>query len=223
MKMKKSTIGILAIAALILNACKNDEANNVVVNPNDYNVSDSGNIVTVKNLPADTIIGINDTTGPYSAGKYTFFSLGTNSKIASTDSATSNWDLAFSGTTIRINGGTSGPGNGGAFVYTGTFDALTTIPVDSNFKIDAYPTYAITKGSGKGWYTYDGPNNLIKAIPGRVLVIRSAAGKYAKVEVLNYYKGNTTPLSTASDSIKTYNARYYSFRYTYQPDGTTTF
>ena len=221
--MKKSTIGILAIAALIFNACKNDETNNVVVNPNDYNVAVSGKIVTVKNLPADTVVGIG-AQGPYGAGKYTFFSLGTNSKIASTDSATSNWDLAFAGTTIRINAGTSGPGNGGAFVYTGTFDALTSVPVDSTFRIDQAPaSYAITKGSGKGWYNYDGPTNLLTAIPGRVLVIRTASGKYAKVEILNYYRGNTTPLSTASDSIKIYDSRYYSFRYTYQADGTTTF
>ena len=220
--MKKSTIGILAIAALIFNACKNDETNNVVLNPNDYNVAVSGKIVTVKNLPADTVVGIG-AQGPYGAGKYTFFSLGTNSKIASTDSATSNWDLAFAGTTIRINAGTSGPGNGGAFVYTGTFDALTSVPVDSTFRIDQAPTYAITKGSGKGWYNYDGPNNLVTAIPGRVLVIKTATGKYAKVEILNYYKGNTTPLSTATDSVKIYDSRYYSFRYTYQADGTTTF
>jgi len=220
--MKKSTIGILAIAALIFNACKNDETNNVVANPNDYNVAVSGKIVTVKNLTADTVVGIG-AQGPYGAGKYTFFSLGTNSKIASTDSATSNWDLAFAGTTIRINAGTSGPGNGGAFVYTGTFDALTSVPVDSTFRIDQAPTYAITKGSGKGWYNYDGPNNLVTAIPGRVLVIKTATGKYAKVEILNYYKGNTTPLSTATDSVKIYDSRYYSFRYTYQADGTTTF
>jgi hypothetical protein len=63
----------------------------------------------------------------------------------------------------------------------------------------------------------------LTAIPGRLLVIKTASGKYAKVEILNYYKGNTTPLTTASDSIKIYNSRYYSFRYTYQADGTKTF
>jgi len=221
--MKKSTIGILAIAALIFNACKDDNANVITTNPDAFGVSVSGKIVTVKNLAADTIIGMG-AQGPYGAGKYTFFSLGTNAKIASTDSATSNWDLAFAGTTIRINNGTSGPGNGGAFVYTGTFDALTAVPADSTFRTDNAPTsYAITKGSGKGWYNYDGPNNIVTAIPGRVLVIKTANGKYAKVEILNYYKGNTTPSTTASDSIKTYNSRYYSFRYTYQADSSTTF
>ena len=71
--MKKSTIGILAIAALIFNACTKDVTNNVVVNPNDYNVAVSGKIVTVKNLAADTIVGMG-AMGPYGAGKYTFFS-----------------------------------------------------------------------------------------------------------------------------------------------------
>ncbi len=220
--MKKIAIAIVVISALVLNACKKDPVN-ITADPGAFNVSVSGNIVTVKNLSADTVVGIG-AMGPYGAGKYSFFNLSTNSKIASTDSATTNWDLAFAGTTIRINNVTTGPGNGGAFVFNGSFDALTTIPADSIFRVDNAPvSYAITKGSGKGWYTYDGPNNIVTAIPGRVLVIKTSTGKYAKVEILNYYKGNTTPSSTATDSIKIFDSRYYSFRYTYQGNGTTTF
>jgi len=222
--MKKITFAIVLMSAIIFSACKKD-AVTTVVDPTAFNVSVVGKIVTVTNLPADTIIGIGQ-MGPYGAGKYTFFSLRGNSIIARTDSATSNWDIAFAGTKILINAGTSGPGNGGAFVYKdGTFDALATIPFDSTFYVDNAPaSYAITYGSGKGWYNYDYPPvNIISAIPGRVLVIKTADGKYAKVEILNYYKGNTTPLSTATDSIKAYDSRYYSFRYTYQSNGTTTF
>jgi len=54
-------------------------------------------------------------------------------------------------------------------------------------------------------------------------VIKTATGKYAKMEIMNYYKGGTTPLSTATDSIKAYDSRYFTFRYTYQANGTTTF
>jgi hypothetical protein len=150
--------------------------------------------------------------------------LGINGLIASTDSATSNWDLAFAGTTIRVNNTTSGPGNGGAFVYNGSFDNLTVVPADSSFYVDNAPvSYAIPKGSGKGWYTYDGPNNIVSATPGKVLVIKTATGKYAKVEILNYYRGGVTPSITATDSVKAFDSRYFSFRYTYQPNGSTTF
>lgn len=221
----KTILATAAItSAIIFSACKKDTPTPVTpADPNAFNVSVNGKIVTVKNLPADTILGIG-AMGPFGAGKYSFFSLETNSKISNTDSATPNWDLAFAGNTIRVNNVTSGPGNGGAFVFTGTFDGLTQVPADSTFRVDNAPvSYAITKGSGKGWYTYDGPNNIITPIPGRVLVIKTASGKYAKVEILNYYRGGVTPATTASDSIKAFDSRYYTFRYTYQSNGSTTF
>ena len=219
MNLKMATLA--AATAVFFIACKDD----VIVptaNPNAYNVSVNGNVVTVKNLAADTVLGIG-ATGPYSAGKFSYFNLATNQIVVNADTSNNNWDLAFGGTTIKVNCGTSGPGNGGAFVYTGTFDAFTQVPTDSTFRTDNAASYAITKGSGKGWYNYDGPNNIVSAIPGRVLVIRTATRKYAKVEILHYYKGNVTPSTTASDSIKAFDSRYYSFRYTYQANGSTTF
>ena len=223
--MKRSVILTAAISALIVTACTKDkQPDPVVTDPNAFNVSVSGKIVTVTNLPADTIIGITPAGQPYGAGKYSFFSLENNGWILNSDSATTKWDLAFSGTTIRVNNATSGPGAGGAFVYVGTFDALTSVPVDSVFKTDNHPvSYAIPKGSGKGWYNYDGPTNLLTPVPGRVLVIKTANGKYAKVEILNYYKGGSTPSASAPDNIKINEQRYYKFRYTVQVNGTTTF
>lgn len=185
--------------------------------------------VTVTNLPADTIIGI--TPGappsggmPYGAGKYTFFSLERGVVVPATDSASNKWDIAFKGSTILTNSGNGGPGVGGAFVYIGLFNDLKTIPSDSTFRTENVPTsYAIPLGSNKGWYVYDGLNNLITPIPGRVLVIRTATGKFAKIEILNYYKGGVTPAASASDNVKMKDQRYYSFRYSYQPNGTKSF
>lgn len=179
---------------------------------------------TVRDLPADTILGIAPSGQPYGAGKYTFYSLENNAIIGSADSATSKWDIGFRGTTIITNGGNSGPGQGGGFVFTGLFDDLKTIPADSTFRIDNAPTsYAITSGSNRGWYVYNAPVNLITAIPGRVLVIRTASGKYAKVEILNYYKGGVTPATTDSDDIKLRRQRFFTFRYSFQPNGSKNF
>ena len=185
--------------------------------------------VTVTNLPADTIIGI--TPGappsggmPYGAGKYTFFSLERGVVVPATDSASNKWDIAFKGSTILTNSGNGGPGAGGAFVYIGLFNDLKTIPSDSTFRTENVPTsYAIPLGSNKGWYVYDGLNNLITPIPGRVLVIRTATGKFAKIEILNYYKGGVTPAASASDNVKMKDQRYYSFRYSYQSNGSKVF
>jgi len=222
----KNILTSVSLLAVLLAACSKDTTENPTTpsDPNAYKVSVNGRIVSVANLPADTIIGLNGTGQPVGAGKYSFFSLETNTWVPNSDSATTKWDLAFSGTTIRVNNTTGGPGAGGAFVYVGTFDALAAVPVDSVFRVDNHPvSYAITRGSGKGWYNYDGANNLLTPIPGRVLVIRTASGKYAKVEILNYYKGGATPSASAPDNVKINEQRYYSFRYTFQANGTTTF
>jgi len=181
--------------------------------------------ITVSNLPADTVLGINAVTGmPFSAGKYTFYSLERNAIVPNADSASTKWDLAFAGTKILINGGTSGTGLGGAFIYTGLFDNVKTISNDSVFKTDNAPaSFAVTYGSGKGWYVYDQLTSLVTPLAGRVLVIRTASGKYAKLEIINYYKGGVTLPITASDSDKLSKQRYYTFRYAYQPNGSKTF
>lgn len=224
MKILSVTAITLLAATLFISSCKKDNVAQPATDPTAFAVITSGSITTVKNLPADTILGVAASGQPYGAGKYSFFSLETKKWIPNSDSATTKWDLAFSGTTIRVNNLTSGPGIGGAFVYVGTFDALNAVPVDSVFKTDNHPvSYAIPKGSGKGWYTYDGINNLLTPIPGRVLVIKTAGGKYAKVEVLNYYKGGITPSASATDAVKINEQRYYSFRFTYQVNGTKNF
>ena len=215
---------VVVITAFLASCTKDDVQPPVVVDPGAFKVTVNGKIATVSNLPADTIVGLAPSGQPVGAGKYSFFSLETNKWISNADSATAKWDLAFAGTTIRVNNTTSGPGAGGAFVYAGTFDALAAVPTDSTFRIDNHPTtYAIARGSGKGWYNYDGANNLLTPIPGRVMVIRTASGKYAKVEILNYYKGGVTPSATAPDNVKINEQRYYKFRYTYQGNGTLTF
>jgi len=213
--MKKSLIALTAIAGIIIfNSCKKDEVKAPVILETK----------TTKNLPADTIIGLTSIGQPYGSGKFTLFNLESNSIVANSDSATTKWDLGFRGTTIITNSGTGGPGNGGAFIYTGTFTDLTSISIDSTFRTDNAPSsYAIKSGSGNGWYSYNGVTQLITPIPGRILVIRTATGKYAKLEILNYYKGGITPDASASDNDKLIKQRYYTFNYLYQPDGSKKF
>ncbi|MBI1343129.1 MAG: hypothetical protein GC171_09360 [Terrimonas sp.] len=218
--MKRRYVSVMTIAVFALGtvfvSCKKDKTNN-----------NNLTATQVNDIPADTIIGIytsGPATGqPYGSGKFTFFSLERNEVVAHADSATTKWDLAFRGTTILTNGGTSGPASGGAFVYVGTFDGLSSVPADSVFRTDNAPTYAIKTGSGNGWYSYNGATQLITPIPGRILVIRTASGKYAKVEIMNYYKGGVTPDASASDNDKLSKQRYYTFRYTFQSNGSMNF
>ncbi len=215
MRQKLKPFSLVLILSSILFACTKDETPMLV----------PVTAITVSNLPADTVLGLNPITGmPISAGKYTFYSLERNAIVPNTDSASTQWDLAFAGSKILTNSGTSGKGLGGAFIYTGLFNDVKTISNDSVFKTDNAPSsFAVTFGSGKGWYVYDQLTSLITPLAGRVLVIRTASGKYAKVEIINYYKGGVTLPTTASDSDKLSKQRYYTFRYAYQPNGSKTF
>lgn len=155
---------------------------------------------------------------PGTGNHYAFYSLERNEAVALTDSNTTKWDIAVRSTSILTNGGTSGPGAGGAYVQRATtFDNFKTIPADSVFRTDAAGSFAIPTGSGNGWYNYDFASNIISPIPGNVLVIRTASGKYAKVEILNYYKD--APATPNANST----SRYYSFRFVYQSNGSKTF
>lgn len=188
-------------------------------------------VQTVSNLDADTTTGHDPVTGAPTGttGHFTLYSLADGRRIATADSASTKWDIGFRGTTLILNGGSSGPGQAGAAVLTGVFadiDSLqiaagritgaTKAAVFTPFEQDSAggsSPYAIRTGSGRGWYNY--ADGLITAAPGRVIALRTATGKFAKLEIISYYR-NAPASPVATDA-----SRFYTFRYTYQPDGTT--
>ena len=143
-----------------------------------------------------------------------------------TDSET-DWDIAFRATDIIVNGGMSmgttdepdRTGDAGAYIATGTIEEITEVDINL-FTQDSDSGYAIMSGSGNGWYTYSGPPTfLITPTPGKILVFKTADGKYAKVEILSYYEGAPVDPDAFTDQ-----SRYYTFNYVYQPNsGETTF
>lgn len=168
----------------------------------------------VSDLAADPTV-ISGTGQPLpGTNKFTLFSFASGKTVANADSASTKWDLGFRGTTLIVNGGTSGPGQGAALIQSGIFDELKTAPT-SGYAQDAKPAYAIPTGSDKGWYTYNPAANLITPIAGEVIFLKTAEGKYAKLEILSYYKG------APAQPTQTSEARHYTFRYVYQSDGST--
>jgi hypothetical protein len=134
------------------------------------------------------------------------------------------WDIAFRGTAIIINGGTASSsdqpnrtGKGGAYVTTGTLSSIKEV-VEASLKQDATATLAIPTGSDNGWYNYAGPpTHLITPIAGKIIVVKTHDGHYAKMEILSYYKDG----SPAADGS---NSQHYTFNYVYQPNqGVKTF
>lgn len=197
---------LLCIALItFLSACTKKDKDEA---PTPILLSNTVKSYTVKNLPANPEVG--------GTGHYTFFSFKNNLIVPVSDSASLKWDLGFNATTIITNSGSSGMGTVGVQIYTGLFDNLTEAPATGYIQ-DSPAAYAIQTGSGNGWYNYNSTTHVISSIPGRVIVVKTADDTYAKVEILSYYKD--APASPTSDHI----SRYYTFRYTYQSDGSKKF
>jgi hypothetical protein len=144
-----------------------------------------------------------------------------------TTTSDTDWDIAFRGTSIIINGGVSlgttdepiRTSEAAVYISSGTMASITD--VDSSLFIqDSNSGYAITTGSGNGWYTYAGPpTHLITPTPGKILVFKTRDGKYAKVEILSYYQNAPANPDAFVDATP-----YFTFNYAYQPNaGVTTF
>lgn len=141
---------------------------------------------------------------------FQFFSLEQNALVSENE----DWDLAFKGTTIRVNSSK----NVSAAVVNGIFEEITEVPANATFATDTETSFAIPTGSGNGWYNYNPATFTVTPIPGRVILVQTTAGNYSKIEILSYYKGN--PPADQINPMTTPSA-HYTFRYVLRPDGTT--
>jgi hypothetical protein len=140
-------------------------------------------IKTASNVRADSV-----------APAFTYYSLAAGAAVADSNAS---WDIAFNGTTIKVNGTSQ--------LLTTNFEALALAP-ESGYAAGNAPT----------WYDYSGnPNHLITPKAGAVLVVKTIGNKYAKIEFRSYYKGAPATPNGLNDT-----AKYYTFRYAYQADGT---
>lgn len=197
-------LGFLILVALTVSCENEDEASGTV--------SEAAITATISNLEAPQTGGQGQPIG----GPFTKFSFATG---AVTTSET-EWDIAFRGTTIAVNGGTATGtadepvrnGDAGAFVATGTFAQVTTAE-GITFSQDATGSFAVPVGSDNGWYNYNPATFLVTPIPGRILVFRTHDGKYAKVEILSYYRNAPAQPNAMIDE-----SRVYTFNYLYNPN-----
>lgn len=209
MKTNFFKLSILAITVLLA-SCSNDDDKTTQTAPT------TSETKSVSNLSAPQTGGQGQPVG----GAFTKFSFSENATVTN-----DNWDIAFRGTTILVNGGTAigitdeptRTGVGAVSIVSNTFAAVTTFPSASTFAQDGTSTYAIPTGSGNGWYSYNQTTNIISPIAGKVFVVKTHDGKYAKFEILSYYKD--APVSPDVNSV----ARYFTFKFAYQANSTSTF
>jgi hypothetical protein len=115
-----------------------------------------------------------------------------------------DWDLAFRRYQVIVNGGPRFTGNGGV-VDLGrvALTDVTSVP-ERDYQVtegDAEPRHPALAG----WYSYSYFSHVLTPKP-RVWAVRSAEGRYAKVEFVSYYCANLAPGCVT-------------FRYVYQGDG----
>ncbi len=214
-KMSKTikTIQLLAIVALFIGftSCSSDDDNSVPL----LEVASE----TVSNLHAPQTGG----QGQPVSGQFAKF----NFETGKTTTSDTDWDIAFRGTSIIVNGGTTlgttdepnRTGESAVYIANGTMASVTNVNT-SLFTQDSDTGYAIPTGSGNGWYNYAGPpTHLITPIPGKVFVFKTRNELYAKLEILSYYENAPANPDAFTDATP-----YYTFNYVYQPNtGVTTF
>ena len=213
MKNQLIAISFLCVSVFII-SCSEDNEPNPKTEQKETVVTTAS---TIYNLPADPAASYTSTGTPIgTTGKFRFFSFSTGQIVSNADSLTTKWDIGFRGTTIIVNGGTGRLGIGGAKIINGIFEELKEAPADG-YAQDGEGTYAIPTGSGNGWYTYNAQAGTIVPTAGKMIIIKTAEGKYAKMEILSYYKD--APANPTQQSP----GRYYTFRFSHQPDGSRNF
>jgi hypothetical protein len=114
------------------------------------------------------------------------------------------WDLAFRRHDVLVNGGEGFAGEGGALALEGiAFDSLATVP-ESGYLPSTSGRDSTNPAFGK-WYDYGFTSHLLEPKQ-RVYAIRTADGRYAKLEIVSYY----CPEAVSG---------CLTFRYVYQGDG----
>ncbi|MGO3307086.1 MAG: HmuY family protein [Sphingobacterium sp.] len=205
------TVHTLTLAVLFIGfiSCSSDDDNTPAPDPVQAE--------QVNNLFAPQTGGQGEPVG----GEFTKFDFETGMQTTSD----TDWDIAFRGTTIAVNGGIATGtdeeparnGDAGATLVTGTFGSVKTAE-GLSFAQDADGVFAIPTGSSNGWYNYNFMSHTISPIPGKILVFRTADNHYAKMEILSYYRDNPSQPSETSKSP------YYTFNYIYNPnEGETSF
>lgn len=120
---------------------------------------------------------------------WTYVSLRLGETVEVTDPETDDsWDLAFSGTRVRTNSGTSGDGDGGAQSSASTFEAIASAPADG-YVVDTELTSDGAPYSGNAalseWWAFDSTTS--STVPKDLAyVVRAADGSYAKLRVVEY-------------------------------------
>ncbi|WEK34191.1 MAG: HmuY family protein [Candidatus Pseudobacter hemicellulosilyticus] len=137
---------------------------------------------------------------------------------------TDGWDIAFSkeynSYVVANNGNTvgtpgyKGPGVGRMVVIEQPYEKVTEAPSEEVFTSEGVAGVGWDSGNGLGWFFYSLSNHICVPVKNRTFVVKTATGKFAKLQIMNIYKGNPPVVTDLF-----WPAPYVSFRYYVQEDG----
>lgn len=220
------SISTIILSAALLTACKKDAEEPSL---------EDGKSTVVRDLAGDTLATMGEPPAGSNKEKRPFFlftfRLGDKKQQfvrTAADSATylknTDWDLAFTkeyNSLVVVNSGTmagtpgyGGTGKGAMLIIDKYYDQVTEAPADAEFDANGKSGAGWDAGNGNGWYFYSLQNHICVPIKGRTYVIRTATGKYAKLDLVNIYLGNPPQVTDLF-----WPAPYLTFRYYVAEDG----
>ncbi|GAA4916304.1 HmuY family protein [Mucilaginibacter defluvii] len=208
-KLRSIVSGLALVVGL--SACTKEQVKPVLAD---------GRSTVVADLPGD----VGNTVGSGKPFTPFYFSFTTNTKVDSSEKKTTKWDIAFAkeyNSYVSINNGTNqssfglgGPGKGALIAVNQSYDKLTTAPSDEEFAKNGITAAGWDSGNGNGWYFYDIKTHIAIPVKNRTYVLRTADGKFAKLEMVSMYEGAPAVVTDI-----TWPAPYFTFRYYVQQDG----
>ncbi|MBE9598161.1 HmuY family protein [Pedobacter sp. MC2016-24] len=212
MKKNKLIHGMFMLAVFIsFVACTKDE-----IKPD----LEDGKSTIVKDLPGD----VGNTVGSAKPFEIFYFSFNTNTKVDKSKLLSSDWDIAFAkeyNSYVSVNNGNSdqsygfgGSGKAAMVVVNQAYDAIKTAPLDDEFVKNGVTAVGWDPGNGVGWYFYELNTHIAVPVKNRTYVLRTAEGKYAKLQLISMYKG-----APATVTDLNWPTPYLTFRYYVQQDG----
>lgn len=142
--------------------------------------------------------------------EWTYFDFSTGAIVKVPDPSSLEWDIGFKRALIISNGGEANPkGISGALrLENAEFDSIKEAP-ESDYSVDVRVNPTETENPAfKKWYEYSYMTHILKPKK-NVYVIRTADGKYAKMQILKYSCGQLTGC--------------YTIKYVYQGNGSRKF
>ena len=178
------------------------------------------NSTVIKDLPGD----VGNTVGSGKEFEPFYFSFKTGAKVDPVKVNTTEWDIAFTkeyNSLIVVNGGgfPATPGYGGAgqgslLIIEKPYGQVSEAPTAAEFATGGRASAGWDSGNGEGWFFYDLKTHIAVPVKNRTFALRTAEGKYAKLELISMYKGAPTTVSDLN-----WPAPYFTFRYFVQEDG----